>query len=96
VENKEVYGLVIENLAKLDNEDLRKANRHIGDLLKANNLRTGIAIKAILYDGCPVYVTSNGKKEKGTVEKIMNTRATVVIDGKPWDVPLNMISIRKE
>ena len=75
-----------------DNTDLRILRNVINDRLKV----VGSTIKYSLNRGDLVSITSKGKTETGTIDKVNRTRAVVNINGKLWNVPFSLMTKIKE
>ena len=75
-----------------DNTELRILRNVINDRLKV----VGSTIKYSLNRGDLVNITSKGKTETGTIDKVNRTRAVVNINGKLWNVPFSLMTKIKE
>jgi hypothetical protein len=75
-----------------DNTDLRILRDVINDRIKALSYN----IKYSLNRGDLVSITTRGKTETGTIDKVNRTRAVVNINGKLWNVPFSLMTIIKE
>ena len=65
--------------------------RRVRGFLKSQTKEIGRDIKSSLRAGQSVKVVRRNKVETGEVIKVNRTRAVVRIDGKSWNVPLQMI-----
>ena len=75
-----------------DNTDLRILRNVINDRIKALSYN----IKYSLNRGDLVSITTRGKTETGTIDKVNRTRAVVNINGKLWNVPFSLMTKIKE
>ena len=87
------YSQILNLTSTMTEEELIKLNRDLVGIIKHRQKMNAKDMAACLSVGDRVELTDrDGSLLRGTVKKVMRTRAIVYINGINYKVPMNMLS----
>ena len=87
------YSQILNLTSTMTEEELVKLNADLVGIIKHRRKMASKDMGSMLSVGDDVKVTDRNGTSRGTVEKIMRTRAIVNIHGMRYKVPMSMITL---
>ena len=87
------YSQLINFTSTMTTDELVKLNHDLVGIIKHRRKMDAKDMGAVLSPGDKVIITERNGTSRGTVERVMRTRALVNIHGMRYKVPMSMLTL---